>query len=242
MEPWVSFACPEDACKALQAVPAICERLGKLAARPWNPYEPRETHWWLVPQDERGDWPAYHLGKYAFEFGDEHDTLDIALFVEKGVSKEAATTLGVGQSVIVTDDWMWWRFLRDLRSRRVTDRIRHIARTTGLDVTPYFVVGPLLSPGSPRVDREVISVALGNDGQLAVQPEPKLSRHLKSFRSVATDAALASALAGVDGFTWVDAYVGATFRCSDRLRTENVWTTDRIWETFLSRFAEWTGA
>ncbi len=242
MEPWVSFACPEDACKELQGVPALRERLGKLSARLWNQYEPRETLWWLVPQDERGDWPAYHLGKYAFEFGDEPDTLDVALYVEKGLSKDAAAALDAGQSVVVTGDWMWSRFLRDLRSGRVTERIRDVGRTTGLDVTLCFVLGPILSPGSPRGDREVLSVALGNGGQLAVQLEPKRSRYHKLFGSVASDAALASALQDVDGFTWVDAYVGATFQCSERRRTENVWTSDHIWQSFLAPLAEWVGA
>jgi hypothetical protein len=242
MEPWVSFNCPQDACNELLAVAALRERLGKLTARPWNQYQPRETLWWLVPQSEQGDWPAYHLGKLAFEFGDEPDALDVALYVEKGVSKDAAEALDAGVSVVVTNDWMWGRFLRDVRSGRVTDRIRQVSRATSLDVTLYFVLGPLLSPDSPRVNRDVLTVTLGANEALAVQTVPKTSRHGKLFRSVATAPALASALEAVDGFTWVDAYVGATFRCSERRRTQNVWTAERIWQDLLAPLAEWTGS
>src|SRR4051812_12204358 len=94
MRPWVPYECPEDACKAVLALHAMRERLGKVSARPFNMHDSRSSLWWLIPPDDDGVWPAHRLGKVAFNFGDAPDSLDVALYVERGLSAEAASALG----------------------------------------------------------------------------------------------------------------------------------------------------
>ncbi len=158
MAAWLPYDCPEDVCKALQQLPELRDRVGALSARPWNMHQPRETLWWLIPHDDEGSWPAHRLGKFVFEFGADANELDVGLYVEKGVSAEAAEVLGYAENLVLSDDWMWSRFVADIQAGAVTDAVRRISRDTKLDAYLAFVLKPQTSAGSPGIDGDVVDL------------------------------------------------------------------------------------
>lgn len=137
-------------------VPAPYDRLGKVDARPWNMHAARTSQWWLIPQDENGNWPAFNLGKLAFlfgrELGDEPNTILVGRRVERGLS-ELAEGLGWSGGVL-TENWMWTkRFARELATGHVTSAARRVAERSGVDVRAWFALGPGVPAGSPKIDR-----------------------------------------------------------------------------------------
>lgn len=238
---WLPFDCPEDVCKAVQSVPALRERLGALSARPWNQHQPRETSWWLIPQDEDGAWPAHRLGKYVFEFAADANQLDVGLYVEKGVSAEAAEALEYPDHLVVSDEWMWPRLVADVQRGVVSDVVRRTRKSTGLDVYIAAVTKPQVPSGSPSIEGDVASFAVGQDRIVTPTLDPPSSRLLRPFRTVKSDEDLAAALEKVDGYTWVDIYVAATFSCGQEARTVNAWTAERLWSELLEPLAAWVG-
>ena len=55
----------------------------KIAARPWNKFDPDNTLWWVVPSTE---WPAYKHGKLFFSRDRApENSLFCGLHVEKGI-------------------------------------------------------------------------------------------------------------------------------------------------------------
>ncbi len=236
----VPYDRPEDLCKAVKGVPELRVRLGELSARPWNMYEPQETSWWLVPRHDTGSWPAHHLGKFVFEFGDASDTLDVGLYVEKGVSEQAAEVLEYPGRLVLTADWMWSRFIADLRAGVVTNVARRISAATVLDVRLVFFLGPQVSSGSPAQDRDQVSFAVTGEGPLVASLDPRSSRLLSAFSGVKSETELVHALERVDGFTWIDAYIGATFACA-RGPAGPQWTAEQVWADLLAPLGRWVG-
>ena len=241
IRPWIPYECPEDVCKALQQLPELRDRVGALSARPWNMHQPRETLWWLIPHDDEGSWPAHRLGKFVFEFGAETNQLDVGLYVEKGVSAEAADALGYADGLVLSDDWMWSRFVADLRTGAVTKVVRRISEATGLDAYLAFVFKPQTSAGSPGIEGDIAAFSVRRDGSLVPALDPPSSKVLRPFRSVTSDIELVAALEKGDGYTWVDAYVAVSFACGPKPKSSSAWPAERLWEELLSPLARWIG-
>jgi hypothetical protein len=239
---WLPYDCPEDVCKAVQKLTEVQARLGTVHAWPWNRYQQRETAWWLVPQDDGAERPAYPLGKFYFEFGDESNRLDVGLYLERGASEAAVTALGRSPNEVLTDDWMWSRFVADLRAAKVTDAVRRASHASGLQVYLAFALTPLTSAASSQdLEPDVVCFTVGDDGRVVPDLDPPSSRVLRPFRSVSTVLELAGALEKVDGFTWVDVRAGVTFDCGDEVRSTDVWTADRVWKQLLAPLDRWVG-
>jgi hypothetical protein len=219
-----------DACKALLALDAVRDRLGRVSARPFNMASPKSSLWWLIPPDEEVVWPAHRLGKVAFEFGEAPDTLDVALYVERGLSAEAASALGERPNRVLTNDWMWPRFVEDLRSGRLMRVARSVAEAAQLDVYIQFVVGPESEVAYFKASEPLIP-----------DPDVKASKLLRPFRNVTNHGELVTALDKIDRYTWIVAWVGATFGCTPRAQTQNVWDADRLWSDLLAPFVPWLG-
>lgn len=241
MTPSIPYDCPEDVCKAVQHLKALRDRLGDLSAHPWNRHEPRETLWWLIPPDEDGSWPAHRLGKFVFEFNGEPNQLDVGLCVEKGVSAQAAEALDYPEGLVLDDDWMWPRFVADVATGSVTTLLQSISRDTGLAPQLVFTLKPQTSAGSPSIEGDVVAFAVAPDGSLVPSLDPPGSKLLRPFKTVRTDAELVAALASVDGYTWIDAYVMATFACGAADDATDIWSAERMWEGLLAPLTRWIG-
>jgi hypothetical protein len=218
MPAWIPYGCPEDACKAIKELAEVRHRMGRASARPWEPDRPRETHWWLVPQDDESSWPAHPLGKFVFDFS-EPGHLDVGLYVERGVNGVAADALGFGEHLVVTDDWMWSRFLADLSAGLVTEVARSILELANIEVFIGFVLKPQ-SEAAPSFEGPSVWLSPSSAKGLVLEPEldPKSSALLKPFRTVTSDEQLAARLGEVNDFTWIDAYVVASFAMATNRR------------------------
>jgi hypothetical protein len=242
MGAWLPYDCPEDVCKAVRVLPELRTRLGTVSAWPWNRYQPRETAWWLVPQDDEAERPAYALGKFYFEFGDEPNWLDVGLYLERGGSEAAVMALGRRSNEVFTDDWMWSRFVADLAAGKVTDAVRRVSAATGLELAVAFELKPLTSEApSLDIEGDLASFSVRGDGAVVPDLDLLSSAARRRFRSVSTALELAAALENVDGFTWVDARISATFACGDEVKSTAVWTAERVWKELLAPLDHWFG-
>ena len=150
------------------------------------------------------------------------------------MSAQAAEVLEYADGLVLDDDWMWSRFVADLRAGAVTDVVRRISDATGLDVYLAFVLKPQSSAGSPGVEGDVAAFSMKQGGSILPALDPPSSRLLRPFRSVTGDVELVAALEKCDGYTWVDAYVAATFACGSKPKGASVWTAERLWEELLA--------
>lgn len=94
-------------------------------ARPWNYYKPDTTLWWLVPSTQ---WPSYKYGK--IYVSSSNGTYEIGLNVEKGIGPIAGQMLPyrTAQKLCIQDDWIWHRFLEDLKSDKLHTILERISR------------------------------------------------------------------------------------------------------------------
>jgi hypothetical protein len=199
----------------------------------------------LAPQDHASTWPWDRLGKYVFEFGDANE-IEVGLYLEKGMSAEAASVLG-WTTGILDDDWMWARFVDDVR-RGTFGRVLAGSEAVGLHVEVRFDLKPVPSAGAEDVlasarEFDRAAFTLGGSAPMLVGAERTRTRTpaMKALESARTHADLADALAKIDGFTWVDAWIVATFACCDEARCAEVWPADRLWSELLARLAPWAG-
>jgi transcriptional regulator of met regulon len=231
--PWMPYVCPEDACKSVQAVKAA--RDAALSARPWNYRKPRTTDWWLVPAHEEGNWPAYRFGK--FHFGvDDAGAIELGLYAEKGLSVAAAKAMGFSANMVMTEDWLWHSFLRDIRSGVVAETAARTAKEAGLEAWVRVLAGVPLPPDSDlKPDRERV-VFSAHTGEF-VEASARL-KDLKGVRNAVGPEALADALAKVGEITWVDILIGAALTTRDGA-VRDKWDGERLWDRWLAPFMRW---
>jgi len=55
--------------------------------RPWNPYEPAHTEWFLVPSTE---WPAYRFGKLYIDRSGDAEQMSCGFYIERGLGPQLA--------------------------------------------------------------------------------------------------------------------------------------------------------
>ena len=245
MTAWVPYECPEDVCKAVRASKGFHERFGMLAARPWNPHEPRTTMWWLVPFGDGGKspWPAFHVGKFQFAFSGDRKRIHVGLHVEKGLSVEAASVLAPDKAKAqkMTSEWRWHRFVIDLRWGVVTSTIREVTRRHGLPLQVRVYGGPPEKLYEDVSERAVFDV---KNGRLVAVPPTTMTKLLPPLHGVTGGPELADAIEGSplrNGWVWIDVRLMSSFELGPRanLDAADEWNGDRLWETFLSQFAQW---
>lgn len=81
----------------------------QLAVHPYNVIEPERSIWWLFPPTRgRGNWPAYHLGKFMFDRPPGRNAIRAGIHIEKGLGKEQARAFGPGKGMHfeLTSSWI----------------------------------------------------------------------------------------------------------------------------------------
>lgn len=231
MPRWLPYECPEDACKAV-IKPA--RELG-LSARPWNHKQPRTTDWWLVPPAEESNWPAYRLGKLRFG-RDATSAIEAGLHVEKGVSAAAAKATGWPVSMVMTREWLWPVFLRDIASGLVLETVARAAAHSGCEAWLAVYAGvPRVQMDDLKTDWEYVLFA--PERELRVVTASGHAKDLRKVRASTNGAELAEALGSVGEFTWVDFHVGVTFATTGT--PPDLWSGERLWEQWLTPLARW---
>jgi hypothetical protein len=194
-----------------------------LTARPWNVHHSADTLWWLVPSAE---WPAFRLGKLAFSFPKDDmrerlignndqllglDKMLAGFYVEKGYGNVASfvnPALKYKPQQILDPNWCW------------------LSVVNGSGPETF---GAALSAAAAQIDMYVfVDVAGAHDRELTVRTQhdsmmfkatggPKLEfvmdnkcplGVLLEARCSKDFSELAQWLREIDGYHWVDLYVG----------------------------------
>jgi hypothetical protein len=194
-----------------------------LTARPWNIYAPDETFWWLIPSTE---WPAYRYGKFAFSSSKdvprkallglndavlEPDKIFAGFNLEKGYGPSALAVnpaLNRKPAQIIDPTWLW----HELTAPPGSVSFSKTLKTAALEAQVFLYV----LAGYVH-DRD--STAQSAHDAVAFRVTPTRLEHLvdNGFPipvlqgcETATDfAQLAEVLKLIDGYHWVDVYVGA---------------------------------
>jgi hypothetical protein len=204
-----------------------------------------DTFWWLVPS---GDWPAYQHGKLAFSLAKddarkallgindavlETDTIFAGFTVERGYGDEAVfvnPALRNKPAQIMSGSWVWWNVIEGDGPDRFAKTLKAASMAGPLYL---YVVSSYVHDRESTVprDRDVVMFDCHPGG---------INTLLKRFpvgtlsgTEQATDfPALARELRSIDGYHWVDLYVGRHVPKGDI-------DVDRLYKDTLSYFDHW---
>jgi hypothetical protein len=192
-----------------------------LTARPWNWHEPHSTFWWLVPS---GEWPAYRHGKLAFSLtkDDARKTLlgvDDSLLhtesifagftVEKGYDQAAMfanSALRNKPAQLMDPTWVWWKVVRGNGPDQFAQTLRAASTTSPLYL--YVVTSPVHDRDSTTPpQRDAIMFVCDAGGIKAVLKRFSVGTLVGADQAIDFPS-LAERLRSIDGYHWVDLYVG----------------------------------
>jgi hypothetical protein len=204
---------PEDLAKALK------DRLKlNLTARPWNIHRPTDTFWWLVPSTEL---LPYRYGKLAFSLSKdvprkdllgmndpaiESDKIFAGFNLEKGYGQVVANVLKRKPQQIATPEWLWFEIVGDTGAARFSRTLAGASQKATLYL--YVVASVAYDRESDvRPDHDVVMFTC--EGEALKTVAHTFPIHVLDGAETATDfVALARRLRTIDGFHWVDVYVG----------------------------------
>jgi len=191
-----------------------------LTPRPWNYHNPADSFWWLVPSAE---FPAYRYGKLAFSLAKDvprKDLLDLndalepnkifaGFNAEKGygeVAVAANPALRKKRAQINDPQWLWFELVGEPGAARFARTLA--SASTGAALYVYVVA-------SYAHDRETENRSQHDAVMFRCVPTGlvrlahRYQVHVLDGAEIATDFAdLAKSLRAVDGYHWVDLYVG----------------------------------
>jgi hypothetical protein len=223
------------------------QRFGSLASHPYNREQPTETVWWLFPRvtSGKGNWPAYHLGKYFFDRVSARRVMRTGLHIEKGIGIAASKSDSAKErGFTMNDGWAWHGFVRDLANGEVVRALDELAARAGQ--YPEITVQT-----SSAIDRPQIHEKFGRHrfdvlpgGALRLADRQYVPRKLEGVGTVSTVAALGARLmqaTAEEPWTWVNLFVGAAvpFHEDPPPASGPAWTGGDFWEKVLAPLAGW---
>jgi hypothetical protein len=194
-----------------------------LTARPWNIYAPDDTFWWLIPST---DWPAYRYGKFAFSsskdvprkallgFNDpalEPDTIFAGFNLEKGYGPSALVVnpaLKHKPAQIIDRTWLWHELTTPPGSLSFSK-----ALTTAVSEAPlflYVLAGYVHDRDSTAQSaHDAVAFNVTSTGLKHLLDNGFPIPVLQGCEAATDFPQLAEVLRLIDGYHWVDVYVGA---------------------------------
>lgn len=218
---------------------------GRLSARPWNMYDPDNTFWWLVPGT---DWPAYKYGKLFFSPDRAPEgCLFLGIHIEKGLDRsvgDAYPSPG-GRRLIMKDDWVWHKFLNDLKLLAIGKAFTHISKETSSPVIVRLDAGFVEDPGSfdPQAIRPkwdvVIFEATGN--YLNLKDTETSSGLLGDVANSQSLIEITKSITAIHNISWVwlDCFIGNIFEKSTDLSNHNTWNAEQLCNKSISIWKPW---
>lgn len=220
-------------------------RLG-LTPRPWQIYEPTDTHWWLVPST---DWPAYRHGKFIFSLAKdsprkalvglndsliEADKIFAGLNIEKGyghVATEVDASLKLKAAQIIDNDWLWFTLVEGNGPTRFSKLLAAVSATETLHL---YVVSSYVHDRESAVqpERDALMFSCHSAGISAVLHNHFPIGVLRGIHKATNFVILADRLKKIDDYHWVDIYVGTY------LAKGNIDIKD-FYQRVLSNLNEW---
>ncbi|KAB2950838.1 hypothetical protein F9B85_13820 [Heliorestis acidaminivorans] len=236
----IQFATPMAAAQSIAKLLDGCN--SRFVARPWNRYEPENSLWWVVPSNK---WPAYQYGKYVFWNVGNH--LLCGIHVEKGFDQCVGPMLkkSSSQNLIIKQDWVWHRFLKDIEKGIVDASLQEIQKNC--NVRPQIHIGAGLlgsdstfDPSSPRSDELIFEY---DNGELkickSIFPFDTITP-LKTAKKLNQIPKLAPSIGGIN-WTWIDFYIVIPFikPNSENRACSEVIDGMKLYNMVLSRLEQW---
>lgn len=247
MAAWTRMFLPDELETAVVTSNGFKARFGSLAAHPYNREQPTETVWWLFPRTQRGrgNWPAYHLGKYFFDRVSGRRVMRTGLHIEKGISiASGAHDSAKERGFAMHDGWAWHGFVHDLTNGTVVRALDEIGRMAGQPAE-------IAVQTSSAIDRPEIHEKFGRHrfdvlpgGALRIVEEQIVPRKLVGVGKVGTVTALGERLihaTAEEPWTWINLFVGAAvpFYEDPPPGSGSAWTGSDFWEKILAPLADW---
>jgi hypothetical protein len=181
-----------------------------------------DTLWWLVPST---DWPAYRHGKFVFSLAKDSprkalaglnnslikaDKIFAGLNVEKGyghVATEVDATLKRKTTQIIDNDWLWFTLVDGNGPARFTKLLAAVSATEKLHL---YVVSSYVHDRESTVqpERDAVMFSCHPAGISAVLHNQFPIGVLRGIHKATDFVTLAELLKTIDGYHWVDIYVG----------------------------------
>jgi hypothetical protein len=193
-----------------------------LTRLPWNLYSPTETLWWLVPSSDN---PAYRYGKLAFSYAKddgrrhllgtndprlEPDKMFAGFNLEKGLDKVAMfvdPALKHKPEQMIDPNWTWFSVIVGDGPAAFRNAIAAAAEHSPM----YLYVDSSYAhdrQSNIHVQHDTLMFSADGD-QLRLIRDNGLPLGVLQEASRASDfVALADWLRRIDGYHWVDLYVG----------------------------------
>ncbi len=207
----IRFASAMAAAKSVASI--LTSEKKRYSPYPYNRFRPDESLWWVATAKE---WPAYKHGKYVFF--EDGDLLHCGLHVEKGLGLLAAQfEPGLHKRhQILGNDWMWHRFMADLKGGKLGEALDESYRigceSVRIRIDCIVVHGSGgYDPFAPKPDSTTFSVAPGS--ALEVISYKSTNATLERLRGAETLRSVPECLpdANTLEWVWIDAYVTMPF-------------------------------
>lgn len=240
------YCCYPNVRKAVMDIhKAIPQQKGKrFTLRPWNPYKPENTLWWITPSTT---WPAYNHGKITV-FKQDSGEIFFGLNVEKGLDAKAMASFlsRKGHSFIMSHEWCWHSFIKDMGNGKVQAALDLICQNASglpayLEISGGVVDDPkLFDPYSSSLPWDkAIWKYYGGALKCIVQPE----RFLYALEGLAEIKQLPEKLEQIEGYgwIWIDIYIGINLPNYNDMAEETgeTWNGHELWQNVLKHWSPW---
>jgi hypothetical protein len=195
---------PQEICHAVAPIYDGADGGLKLGMLPYNRWDAEvSSFWWLSPKATN---PAFQYTKFIFSWAEE-DRLFVGIHVEKGFG-DSFLAVKKNHDLIMTSDWTWHAFLRDLRAGAIEAALDKLAACCVPVVT--------IDGGYGRYDRYHYEWDLGAR-QLKQTDAVRGEGLVTSPGDPISCAELAEELDRYEAeeFTWLDVYVGTILEISN---------------------------
>ncbi len=219
--------------KALQP-PVDC-----LTLRPWNPYQPSHTEWYLVPSTE---WPAYRFGKLSIHWANRGEQMSLGFYIERGLGSQLAGM--VKSSQVMNATWYWPRFCKEVQAGALDPAVQKVLERSGLPVRVYlslyhFNHVPDVDTGEQHPDDHlaftISDAGLAFDRLLGAQNELSSLKEAANLRDLAARIERAPNLA----WNWINLWVSVQVGYSQDDTGE--WGAAQLWHNALELWLPWVG-
>jgi hypothetical protein len=245
------YETPRALCEAVRVLAEpVC---GRLTARPFNPFDPNRTAWWLVPSTAQ---PHHALGRLYFTFDQfAPSSLLCGLHLHKGLDPSLSPVFSSkrGKALLMDASWGWPKFAADLAEgafeKSLTSATAPLPVPVLIEIDGGYVTEPSeFDPYSDtRIKSDFYRFEMDAAGCLGVGRSERKAFILK-LHQAATATALGQSLAngpGVDPWLWLGMFVCARFAVKPLAAAAGhageEWDAAGTWGRFLSRLAPWIG-
>lgn len=208
-----------------------------LTLRPWNPYQPSHTQWYLVPSTE---WPAYRFGKLYIGQSPETGMLFTGYYVERGLGSQVADLAKANH--IMNTAWRWPRFRCETQEGKLKNAVRNVLDRTGLplqiDACLYYF-NHVRDPETGEEHPDDEAVFRIRDASLDIECSREAKAELSPLNRAKTLQDLIRYIENIPSidWSWIDFLMGVSLQYSKDDTGE--WSASEVWHNALEPWLPW---